>query len=121
MNFRMEFLFALVLSLVATSCVAVDTYRPVTLTPPAVAREFRGAWITCVATNADWPSKSGLTVAEQKAELIALLDHAAQLKLNAVILQVRPACDAMYASSIEPWSEYLTGTQGRVPAPFYDP
>jgi len=50
-----------------------------------------------------------------------LLDHAAQLKLNAVIFQVRPSCDALYASSLEPWSEYLTGTMGQSPEPFYDP
>src|SRR5260221_465047 len=121
MNLRIGFLFTLVLSLAATSCAAVDTYRPVALMPPAVPREFRGAWITCVASNADWPSQPGLTVAQQKAELILLLDRAAQLKLNAVFLQVRPASDAMYSSGIEPWSEYLTGTQGKSPEPFYDP
>ncbi len=44
-----------------------------------------------------------------------------QLKLNAIILQVRPACDALYASQLEPWSEYLTGTMGRPPSPYYDP
>src|SRR5258708_10153888 len=96
-------------------------YRPTTNTPPELPREFRGAWITVVATNQDWPSKPGLTVAEQKAELISLLDRASQLKLNAVIFQVRPASDAMYASALEPWSEYITGVQGRAPSPFYDP
>jgi len=111
----------LLLVLLTSSCAAVDTYHPPTDAPPPVPREFRGAWITCVATNADWPSQPGLAAAEQKAELIALLDRAAQLHLNAVILQVRPACDAMYASSFEPWSEYLTGTQGRGPEPAYDP
>lgn len=88
--------------------------------PPPIAREFRGAWIASVR-NIDWPSKPGLTTAQQKAELIALLDRAAALKLNAVILQVRPACDAMYDSPYEPWSEYLTGRQGQPPSPFYDP
>ena len=81
---------------------------------------FRGVWIATVA-NIDWPSKPGLTHAQQKAELISILDRAAKLKLNAVIFQVRPACDAMYASPIEPWSEYLTGTMGKAPEPFYDP
>lgn len=90
------------------------------LAPPEPMREFRGAWIATVA-NIDWPSKPGLPVAQQKAELIALLDRAAQLHFNAIIFQVRPACDAMYASSLEPWSEYLTGTQGQAPEPFYDP
>jgi uncharacterized lipoprotein YddW (UPF0748 family) len=90
------------------------------VTPPPPAREFRGAWLVTVA-NKDWPSKPGLSVAEQKAELMALLDRAAQLKLNAIIFQVRPSSDAVYASAIEPWSEYLTGTMGRAPQPFYDP
>jgi uncharacterized lipoprotein YddW (UPF0748 family) len=71
--------------------------------------------------NIDWPSRTGLSVDDQQAELRALLDHARLLNLNAVILQVRPACDALYASAIEPWSEYLTGTQGKAPEPFYDP
>ena len=69
----------------------------------------------------DWPSQPGLPVAQQKAELISLLDRAAQLHFNAVILQIRPSCDALYASPIEPWSERLTGTMGRAPEPFYDP
>ena len=50
-----------------------------------------------------------------------MLDRAAVLKLNAVILQVRPAADALYASPLEPWSEYLTGRMGRAPDPYYDP
>ena len=88
--------------------------------PPPLPREFRGAWIATVG-NIDWPSKQELSVAEQRAELIALLDRAAALKLNAIILQVRPACDALYSSSLEPWSHYLTGQMGKAPEPFYDP
>jgi uncharacterized lipoprotein YddW (UPF0748 family) len=88
---------------------------------PAEPRvEFRGVWIATVS-NIDWPSKKGLSTAEQKAELIAMLDKAAELKLNAVIFQVRPMCDALYVSDIEPWSEYLTGTLGKAPSPLYDP
>ena len=88
--------------------------------PPQPQREFRGAWVATVG-NIDWPSQKGLTSAEQQAELLAILDRAVQLKLNAIIFQVRPACDAMYASRIEPWSEYLTGAMGRAPSPYYDP
>ncbi len=90
------------------------------LTPPTPAREFRGAWVASVK-NIDWPSKPGLTTAQQKTELVAILDRAVQLKLNAIILQVRPACDALYDSKFEPWSEYLTGKMGQAPKPFYDP
>lgn len=99
---------------------AGETYRPVSITPPNPQREFRGAWIATVA-NIDWPSKPGLSVEKQTAELVSLLDRAVELKLNAVVFQVRPASDAFYASALEPWSEYLTGTMGKAPSPFYDP
>jgi uncharacterized lipoprotein YddW (UPF0748 family) len=92
--------------------------RPVAGEPPAVPREFRGVWVATV-NNIDWPSRPGLPAAQQRAEITALLDRAQALGLNAVIFQVRPATDALYASSLEPWSEYLTGTQGRDPG--YDP
>ena len=81
-------------------------------------RQLRGAWIATVA-NYDWPSAPGLPAARQKAELTALLDHAAALRLNAVYLQVRPSADALYASPYEPWSQVLTGRQGAGPG--YDP
>lgn len=100
-------------------CATAD-YSPSTLVPPPPQREFRGAWVATVA-NIDWPSRRDLSGAEQKAELVAIFDRAAQLKLNAIIFQVRPACDAMYVSSIEPWSEYLTGAMGKAPEPLYDP
>ncbi len=97
---------------------AAANYVPSREKPPAIAREFRGAWIASVF-NINWPSRAGLSSTQQKRELIALLDTAARLNLNAVILQVRPACDALYNSSIEPWSNWLTGTMGRSPG--YDP
>lgn len=87
---------------------------------PALRREFRGAWVASVA-NIDWPSRPGLPVPQQQRELIALLDRAAEIGLNAIVLQVRPAADALYASPYEPWSEYLTGQMGRAPEPLYDP
>ncbi len=88
--------------------------------PPPIAREFRGVWVATVA-NIDWPSKPGLSTAEQRSELVTLLDRAAELHLNAVIFQVRPAADALYKSELEPWSEFLTGEMGTAPEPFYDP
>ncbi|MDN3022286.1 family 10 glycosylhydrolase [Streptomyces sp. S.PB5] len=81
-------------------------------------RETRGVWIASVA-NRDWPSRSGLTAKEQKAELIGHLDRAVADRLNTVILQVRPTADALWPSPYEPWSQYLTGTQGK--APGWDP
>lgn len=88
--------------------------------PPPVAREFRGVWIASVA-NIDWPSRRGLSTWEQQRELVAILDRAVALNLNAVIFQVRPAADALYQSSLEPWSGFLTGRMGVAPNPFYDP
>ncbi len=86
--------------------------------PPPVPREFRAAWVATVG-NIDWPSKKGLPADAQKAELRAILDKAADLRLNAVVFQVRPMADALYESKLEPWSEYLTGTLGKSPG--YDP
>jgi uncharacterized lipoprotein YddW (UPF0748 family) len=86
--------------------------------PLSAQAEFRGAWIASVY-NINFPSDAGLSISAQKAQAIRLLDAAKAAKLNAVLLQVRPESDALYASSIEPWSRYLTGTQGRSPG--YDP
>jgi uncharacterized lipoprotein YddW (UPF0748 family) len=81
-------------------------------------RELRGTWIASVA-NTDWPSAPGLPPAEQRQELLDLLDLAVERRLNTVMLQVRPTADAFWPSLYEPWSRYLTGTQGRDPG--WDP
>ena len=119
---RNIFFLAVLMLAMLPGCAANKTLAPssVGLAPPAPQREFRAAWIATVG-NSCWPSKPGLTTAQQQAELRAIFDRAAQLKLNAVIFQVRPACDALYESKIEPWSEYLTGVQGLAPKPYYDP
>ena len=88
--------------------------------PPPAPREFRGAWVATVA-NIDWPSRPGLPAARQQAEMHAILDRAREIGLNALVLQVRPAADALYPSALEPWSEFLSGTQGQPPDPPYDP
>ena len=75
-------------------------------------------WVATVA-NIDWPSQPGLPIEQQRAEMNAILERARALNLNAVILQIRPAADALYRSELEPWSEYLTGVQGGDPG--YDP
>ena len=82
-------------------------------------REFRGAWIATYA-NIDWPNRSQ-TPAQQRAALISILDHHKATGINAVFVQVRSQCDAMYASPIEPWSADLTGLQGRAPSTPWDP
>jgi len=91
--------------------------------PPPVPREFRAAWSTPVWDRGlrDWPSVAGLSPDSQRAELRALLDHASSIGLNAILLHVRIAGDAMYPTKYAPWSAYLTGTSGLGPNPSYDP
>jgi uncharacterized lipoprotein YddW (UPF0748 family) len=82
--------------------------------------EFRGVWVATV-DNIDWPSSKYLSSDNQKAEFIHILDMHKRNGMNAIIAQVRPATDAFYPSQYEPWSEWLTGTQGKPPIPYYDP
>ncbi len=86
----------------------------------APKREFRGAWVATV-TNIDWPSAPGVVPQVQRSQLTTLLDQLAAAGINAIVFQIRPACDAFYASPYEPWSYWLTGTQGQAPSDSYDP
>ncbi len=106
----------LLLRALPVACLLADP----SCVPPSVGREFRGVWVASV-DNIDWPSRRGLSTAAAKRELITLLERARAAGLNAVIFQVRPAGDALYASKLEPWSEYLTGRQGVAPKPAWDP
>ena len=89
-------------------------------TGPTAMREFRAAWVATVA-NINWPSKSGLSTAQQQKEALALLDYLKDHNFNAVIFQARPQADALYKSDLEPWSFFLSGVQGKAPDPYYDP
>ena len=79
-------------------------------------REFRGAWIQCV--NGQF---QGMGTKEMQQTLTYQLDELQKDGVNAIIFQVRPECDALYQSSIEPWSRFLTGQQGKAPSPYWDP
>lgn len=108
---------------VALTSTALHAQVPVAANASALPeppRELRAAWVSTVY-NGNWPSRPGLPVAQQQKELIAIMDQAKSLKLNAVIFQVRPGADSMYDSKLEPWSEFLTGAQGVAPKPYYDP
>ncbi|MFG2880880.1 glycoside hydrolase family 10 protein [Streptomyces sp. NPDC048297] len=87
-------------------------------TASAADAAMRGVWLATVS-NRDWPSRPGLTAAEQRGELTAHLDTAVRHGLNTVVFQVRPTADALWPSPYEPWSQYLTGTQGQDPG--WDP
>lgn len=108
------------LSVVATMILATFLNSTAIQAQPYPKRELRAAWIATVA-NIDWPSKKGLNVQQQQEEFVRLLDQLKQVGMNAVIVQVRPVADAFYPSSYEPWSEYLSGTQGEYSRPYYNP
>src|SRR4028118_648986 len=80
--------------------------------PPKADAEFRAAWVATVA-NINWPSKPGLSTEVQKKEATDMRDLFQTNPFHAVIFQVRPQADALYRSELEPWSYYLTGTQGK--------
>ncbi|MFD8389318.1 glycoside hydrolase family 10 protein [Streptomyces sp. NPDC059680] len=106
------------LSTLATAQGAVQGVAAAAGRRPRAAAEMRGVWLATVS-NRDWPSRPGLTAAAQRAELTAQLDRAARDRLNTVVFQVRPTADSLWPSPYEPWSEYLTGTQGKDPG--WDP
>jgi len=81
---------------------------------------LRGAWLSTVR-NIDWPTSPSNTTEQKISDLIKTIDYLKASNINAVIMQVRPASDAMYASNIEPWSSWLTGQQGKAPSPYFDP
>ncbi|RYZ15453.1 MAG: hypothetical protein EOP49_53055, partial [Sphingobacteriales bacterium] len=90
----------------------VDDARP--------KKDLRGAWVSTVS-NIDWPSARTLTSAQQQDQLLRILDTLKSTGFNTVFLQIRPEGDALYASTIEPWSYWLTNAQGTAPNPFWDP
>lgn len=93
---------------------------PVTAQTPK--HEMRGVWVTTVY-NLDWPLSSdrGASSSVQRASMAQLFDELARSGMNTVFFQVRSESDAMYDSPLEPWSRFLTGTQGQAPDPLWDP
>jgi len=102
-----------------STCLLICTLLVCTTIFAQPKYEFRGVWIATV-DNIDWPPR-GASTAEQKADFIRQLDLHQKNGMNAVIAQIRPAADAFYPSPYEPWSQWLTGVQGRAPDPYYDP
>ena len=89
--------------LFAALCLLIPLGGCKSYAPPPTPREFRAVWVATVA-NIDWPRRPGQPAAEQRRQIVEILDRAQALKLNAVVLQVRTSCDAMYPSPYEPWS-----------------
>ncbi len=115
----MTLLLAVMFTGIALSASA-QPLQPSLPAPSQPKYEFRAAWVASVE-NIDWPSKKGLPVDSQKVEFTRLLDMHKRNGFNAVVVQIRPAADAFFPSPYEPWSEWLTGVQGKAPSPYYDP
>ena len=125
MRFKFFFLLMLVVMLLSLRLGEDDSSLDALKREPAAPffenapkYELRAAWVTTF-TNLDWPSQRGLSSEEQKAEFCRLLDEFQMNKINCVIVQIRASGDAFYPSKYAPWSEFLTGTQGKSPG--YDP
>lgn len=105
----------------AQGAAFVNTPR---LNVPSPIREFRAAWVATVS-NLDWPSSRGVSsavVTAQRTQMNSILDTVQSMNMNAVLLQVRPSSDALYSSTLEPWSYFLTGRMGAAPqVSGYDP
>ncbi|MGI8637751.1 MAG: glycoside hydrolase family 10 protein, partial [Segetibacter sp.] len=114
------FIFTCLILLAACTTTKTVKEAPEVNKSPRAQTEFRAAWVATVG-NINWPSKPGLTTTQQQKEAIDLLDFLKDHHFNAVIFQVRPQADALYKSSLEPWSYFLTGKQGQAPSPYYDP
>jgi uncharacterized lipoprotein YddW (UPF0748 family) len=115
--YRLFIILVLLLSGIKRAAAQTEVIPPCKANPK---REFRGVWIATVA-NIDWPTSGKSTPDVQKQQLIDILNAHQRTGINAVMFQIRPAADALYAKSREPWSKWLTGKQGQAPYPFYDP
>jgi len=101
-------------------CLSVFSQKTHVALSKPVNYEFRGVWIATV-DNIDWPAKGMVNAEDQKEDFIRQLNLHQSNGMNAMIVQVRPAADAFYPSQYEPWSQWLTGVQGKPPSPYYDP
>lgn len=100
-----------ILTLILTLLISIPSFSA------SPKREFRGAWLHIVGNS----TMQEMTQDAIQAWLIGTLDTLQASGCNAVFFQVRPCADAFYPSEIEPWTKYLTGTQGKAPDPFWDP
>lgn len=102
-----------------TNIFFLFVYANLTFAQIEYKHELRSTWVASVS-NIDWPKNGDRNDPDaQKAELIRMLDLYKSININAIFLQVRPECDALYNSAYEPWSRYLTYAQGTNPG--YDP
>ncbi len=118
-NSIISFLALSALVLLLTTCKTTPKPKRSSQNIPP-KRELRAVWIATVE-NIDWPSNRNLSPEQQRQEFIALIEAHRRTGINAAFVQVRAAADAFYGKGSEPWSEWLTGKQGKAPEPYYDP
>jgi len=111
----------MILRILSFSAISLFAGCVYTQNPPPPAREFRGVWVATVS-NIDYPKKTDTRPVALKEQWIQLLEHYKKMGMNAVVVQIRPAGDALYPTNLAPWSAFLTGKQGLAPAdPEFDP
>ncbi|WP_167956581.1 glycoside hydrolase family 10 protein [Anaerosporobacter faecicola] len=80
----------------------------------AVDLEMKAMWISYLEFKS-----TGYKESEFQALIDEMFDNCVELKMNTVVVQVRPFGDAMYPSKYFPWSKYISGKQGKDPG--FDP
>jgi len=120
MKSKIHLIFALLFSLLNTNTIVSQCVTGNEFNKNTPKRDLRGVFVASVF-NLNWPTNKTASPATQQAELRTILDNLKANGYNSVFLQVRSECDAMYSSTLEPWSQWLTGTQGLAPSPLWDP
>lgn len=113
-------ILTLILSNILTELSAQACVEGKEMNASAPKRDVRGVFLTTVF-NINWPLSRTASPASQRSDLRNILDRLAANNYNTIYFQVRTECDALYKSDIEPWSYYLTGTQGQAPSDGWDP
>lgn len=117
---KFDFSFRLIVLAVCTAIAINFFYVPKQDNVSAAETEMRGVWVATVA-NLDYPAQPTTDAWELRVQLDEVLDNCQDMGFNTIFFQVRPSGDALYNSSIYPWSRYLTGTQGAAPSDGFDP
>lgn len=103
------------------ACLLLITIQTQLFSQSTPKEELRATWVASVF-NLDWPDNKNASMQNQlygTNGLIPLLDDLKAAGINSVFFQVRTQCDALYNSNYEPWSEFISGTEGQNPG--YDP
>lgn len=109
--------FTFLLALLISSCSSKKSASHAIKYENHPKREFRGAWIHTVGQG----QYKNMNSTEMKQYFVSILDQLQQMGINAIVFQVRPQADAFYNSKLEPWSMFLTGTQGKPLDGGFDP